>query len=99
VEVVLKKTTEALAHKLLTELRGSLPDGLSVLPMNAAVVNVRELYAPLYEFFMRLRGDGVKLMSLNSVAQNIDTESLARCDVVFLKTFGMSNEVAAQSVE
>jgi hypothetical protein len=98
-EVVLKKSAEPLARMLLTELRDSLPDGLSVLPMNVAIVNVRELYAPLCEFFMSLRGDGIKFMSLNSVAQSIDVESLAPCDVVFSKTFGMSNEVAVQCVE
>ncbi|MDR1138131.1 MAG: polysaccharide deacetylase family protein [Synergistaceae bacterium] len=97
-EIVLKKSSGPAARSMLTELREALPDGLSVLPVNAAMVNVQDLFAPLYEFFMCLCKDGIKFMSLNSVARNIDAESLAPCDVVFSKTFGMPNEVAIQSV-
>jgi hypothetical protein len=98
-EIVLKKSTEQSARSLLGELCESMPDGLSVLPVNAAVANVQELFIPFYEFFMRLCGEGIKFMSLNSVARNIDTEALAPCDIVFSKIFGIPHEVAMQSIE
>jgi hypothetical protein len=81
------------------DLSQSLPDGLSVLPMNAAVVNETEHYAPVYEFLLRARDDGVKFMSLYSAAVSIDPRSLRGCEVITSKAFGMTNEVASQGEE
>jgi peptidoglycan/xylan/chitin deacetylase (PgdA/CDA1 family) len=99
IEAVLKKSSEAEARARFAELAEALPDGLSVLPMNAATVNAKELYAPFYEFAQRLRSMGVKFMSLNDVARSVDALSLAPCEIVFARAFGMPNEVAVQSLE
>jgi peptidoglycan/xylan/chitin deacetylase (PgdA/CDA1 family) len=99
VEVILKKMSEAAARDKFSELSGSLPDGLNVLPLNAAVANNKDLRAPLYEFLLRLHDTGVVFMSLNSVVQSLDPETLEPCEIVFTKAFGMQNEVATQSLE
>lgn len=99
VEIILKKTSEAVARARLLELSDSLPEGLSVLPMNAAVANDKEICAPLYEFLLRLNDMGVKFMSLYSVVKSVNIEKLAPSDIVFTKAFGMQKEVAVQSLE
>ncbi|MDR1965980.1 MAG: polysaccharide deacetylase family protein [Synergistaceae bacterium] len=96
-ETVLKKTSKAEARVLLAELAEGLPDGLSVLPMNASVANVQELASPLYEFLLRLKDMGVKFMRLDDVAKGIDVTSLPSCEIVFAKAFGVPNEVAVQN--
>ena len=97
VEVILKKTSENEARASFLELSESVPDGLSVLPLNASVVNYDGIRAPLREFLLNARDGGVKFMSLYGVAKNIDPESLTPCEIVFAKAFGMQNEVAMQS--
>ncbi|MDR0654615.1 MAG: polysaccharide deacetylase family protein [Synergistaceae bacterium] len=99
VEINLRRKNESSARELLAELSGSLPNGLSVLPMNAAVMNEQELYSPIYEFLLRLRENGVKFMSLRNVAASVDPDTLSECGIVFAKAFGMPNEVAIQSAE
>jgi hypothetical protein len=99
IEVVLRKSSEGEARSRFMELADSLPDGLSVLPMNAAVINAPGLYAPLYEFLQHLSATGTKFISLNKVAENIDTTSLVPCEIVSVKAFGMPNEVAMQSLQ
>jgi peptidoglycan/xylan/chitin deacetylase (PgdA/CDA1 family) len=99
VEINLRRKNESSARELLEELAGSLPDGLSVLPMNAAVLNEQELYSPIYEFLLKLRESGVKFISLRNVAASVDPDTLSECEVVYARAFGMPNEVAIQSVE
>ena len=99
VEVILKKASETAARERFSELHESLQDGLSVMPLNAAVANDDALHAPLREFLSRARDAGVRFMSLNGVARSIDPETLTPCEIVFAKAFGMQNEVATQGVE
>jgi peptidoglycan/xylan/chitin deacetylase (PgdA/CDA1 family) len=99
VEINLRRKNESSARELLAELSASLPRGLSVLPMNAAVVNEQELYSPIYEFLLRLRENGVKFMNLRNVAASVDPDTLSECEVVYARAFGMPNEVAIQSAE
>jgi peptidoglycan/xylan/chitin deacetylase (PgdA/CDA1 family) len=99
VEINLRKKNESSARELLAALSGSLPDGLSVLPMNAAVVNEHELRSPIYEFLLSARENGVKFMSLRNVAASVDPDTLSKCEVVYARAFGMPNEVAIQSAE
>lgn len=98
-EVVLKRRSESDVRAVLRELDDQLPDGLSVLPMNAAVAASPEIYAPLYEFLMRMHGKGVRFMSLDSVIKSLDTDTLPACEVVATRAFGMSREVATQNPE
>jgi hypothetical protein len=97
VEINLRKKDESSARELLAELSDSLPHGLSVLPMNAAMMNERELYSSIYGFFVRLREDGVKFMSLRNVAASVDPDTLSECEIMHARAFGMPNEVAIQS--
>ena len=97
VEAVLKRTSGADARAGFLELADSIGEGLSVLPMNAAVANDNVLRPALYEFLLHANESEVKFTSLDSVARNIATESLEPCEIVFAKAFGMSNEVAMQS--
>ncbi|MDR1581213.1 MAG: polysaccharide deacetylase family protein [Synergistaceae bacterium] len=99
VEINLRKKNESSARELLAELSDSLPDGLSVLPMNAAVMNEHELYSPIREFLIRMQENGMKFMSLRNVAASVDPGTLSECEIVHVKAFGMPNEVAVQSVE
>jgi peptidoglycan/xylan/chitin deacetylase (PgdA/CDA1 family) len=99
VEVIMRKASEAAARERFQDLSGSLPDGLSVLPLNAAIANDKNLCAPLYEFLLRARESGVKFTSLNSVARSVATDSLTPCEITFAKAFGMQNEVAVQGLE
>ena len=99
VEVIPKKVSETEARQGLSELANSIRNGLNVLPFNAAVANENVICAPLHEFLLRMRENGVKFMSLGSVAHSINRESLEPCDVIFTKAFGMPNEVAMQSLD
>jgi peptidoglycan/xylan/chitin deacetylase (PgdA/CDA1 family) len=97
VEINLRRKNESSARELLAELSNSLPRGLSVLPMNAAMMNERELFSSIYGFLSRLREHGVKFMSLRNVAASVDPGTLSECEVVCARAFGMPNEVAIQS--
>jgi hypothetical protein len=97
VEVNLRKKDESSARELLAELSNSLPHGLSVLPMNAAVMNEQELYSPIRGFLVRLRENGVQCMSLRNVAASVDPGTLSECEIAHVTAFGMPNEVAIQS--
>ncbi|MDR3279547.1 MAG: polysaccharide deacetylase family protein [Synergistaceae bacterium] len=99
IEIILKKSSEAEARTRFMELSESMPDGLSVLPMNASVANEKELYAPLYEFLLRCRDTGMTFMSLNSISRSLDTDNLPECEILFSNAFGMTNEVAVQCIE
>jgi peptidoglycan/xylan/chitin deacetylase (PgdA/CDA1 family) len=99
VEVNLRKKNESSARELMAELADTLPRGLNVLPMNAAALNEPELYSPIYEFLLRALENGVKFMSLGSVAASVDPDTLSECEIIFTRAFGMTNEVATQSAE
>jgi hypothetical protein len=99
VEVILKRTSEAEAREGFSELADSIGEGLNVLPLNATVANAGVICPAFYDFLLRMREDGVKFMSLNSVARSIDAELLEPCEIIFAKAFGMSNEVAVQSLD
>jgi peptidoglycan/xylan/chitin deacetylase (PgdA/CDA1 family) len=95
-EIVLRKLSESEVRARLDELLRDIPDGLSVLPMNAVVGSVQEIFAPLYEFLLRCKQRDIKFMSLDRVVKSLDTSSLPPCEVVMTTGFGMSREVAVQ---
>jgi peptidoglycan/xylan/chitin deacetylase (PgdA/CDA1 family) len=99
VEVILRRSSEAEARVRFAELTESLPDGLSVLPMNSSAANEKELFAPLYEFLLRCRDTGAVFTSLNAVARSLDPSSLPECEIMFARAFGMPNEVAVQCID
>ncbi|MDR3331944.1 MAG: polysaccharide deacetylase family protein [Synergistaceae bacterium] len=99
VELVLHKANESLARERLTELAESLPDGLSVLPMNSIVVTFDEIQSPFREFILRCVENDIKFINLNGIVGSLDVESLPACDVVMTKAFGLSREVAVQRPE
>lgn len=95
-ETVLHKAPESTVRERLEELMTALPDGLSVLPMNASVATVPEIFGPLYEFLLRASKSDVTFVSMNRVVQNIKKTSLPACEVVMTKAFNMPREVALQ---
>ncbi|MDR1471583.1 MAG: polysaccharide deacetylase family protein [Synergistaceae bacterium] len=95
-EIVLRKLSEADVRSRFGDLAGSLPDGLSVLPMNASVGTIQEIFAPLYEFLLRCIQRDINFMSLGGVVKSLKISSLSSCEVVTATGFGMSREVAVQ---
>lgn len=98
-EVVLHKNSAQNAREKLQALAAALPDGLSVLPLNAAAANIPEILAPFRAFLTGCRDAGVKLLDLRTVTRGLKDIALPACEVVDVKAFGMSNEVAVQVPE
>ncbi|MDL2264163.1 polysaccharide deacetylase family protein [Synergistaceae bacterium OttesenSCG-928-I11] len=98
-EIMLQKCTEAVVRTRMENLSDTLPDGLSVLPMNAVVASVPEIFPPLYEFITRCHDTGTRFVTLHRVVQSLDAKNLPQCEVVSAKAFGMPREVAVQSTD
>jgi peptidoglycan/xylan/chitin deacetylase (PgdA/CDA1 family) len=98
-EIVLQKASGAEAKTRLDELDGNLRDGLNVLPLNAAVATVSQIFGPFCEFLLRSVQEGAKFITLETIARNLDASSLPSCEVVGIRAFGMAGEVAVQSFE
>lgn len=99
IEVALKGTVGGQIEKRLSLLGDSLPFGLTVLPMSAAVGASRDLRDPLRGFLLRCRGEGVKFMSLGNIAKTLNTDTLPVCEITFTEAHGMPRPVAAQNIE
>lgn len=98
-EVVLQKQTEAAVRTRMEALWDALPDGLSVIPMNASVASTPEIFPPLYEFVTRCRNAGARFIPLSQIAKNLADAKLPQCEVVSAKAFNMQREVAVQSLD
>ncbi|MCL2684558.1 MAG: polysaccharide deacetylase family protein [Synergistaceae bacterium] len=99
VEVIMKRIPRAEMREGFSKLADSMGEGLNVLPLNAAVANDDVIRPPFYEFLRRVSENGVKFMSLGRVIRSIDVKSLEPCEIIFTKAFGISNEIAVQSVD
>jgi undecaprenyl phosphate-alpha-L-ara4FN deformylase len=97
IEIVLQRVTEPVARERLAELAAALPEGLSVLPLNAAVATEPSVLTPFREFVVRCVEDGVRFVNLNTVMKSLRAESLPTSEVVMARAFGMPREVALQS--
>lgn len=98
-EVMLSRANEGTVREHLQDLENDLPDGLSVLPMNALVATMPEIIEPLREFLLRCSDRGVKFIHLERVVRSIDIANLPACEVASAKAFGMARDVAVQSLE
>lgn len=98
-EVMLQKQTEASVRARLDSLWEALPDGLSVLPMNASVASTPEIFPPLYEFVARCKNAGARFITLGKVVKNLASVRLPQCEVVSVRAFNMPREVAVQSLD
>lgn len=98
-ESVLSKQPEASVRARLETLLASLPDGLSVLPMNASAAAAPEIFPAFYEFAARCRNTGVRFITLDRVIKNLSIAALPQCEVTFAKAFDMPRDVALQSLD
>lgn len=98
-ETTLKGADGAQIRERLSLLGESLPTGLTVLPMSAAVGAMGDLRGPLRDFLLRQRDEGVKFMDLGSVTKILNPDTLPVCEIAFARARGMARPVATQSVE
>jgi peptidoglycan/xylan/chitin deacetylase (PgdA/CDA1 family) len=98
-EIMLQKLPEAVVRVRMENLFDTLPDGLSVLPMNASVAAVPEIFPSLYEFISLCRDTGVRFISLFRAAQSLDAKKLPQCEVTSARARNMSRKVAVQALE
>jgi hypothetical protein len=99
IEIVLQKASESEVKLRLEELAVNLLEGLNVLPLNAMVATVSQIFGPFCEFLLRSVQEGAKFIALDTIARNLDASSLPSCEVIGVRAFGMASEVAVQSVE
>jgi hypothetical protein len=98
VELVIKESQgEALAS--FSSLWDSLPDGLSVLPMNASIGANGAAMENIFVFLRAALDAGAKFMNLADVAAKLNRDSLSSCEIAFASAFGMANDVAVQSLD
>jgi Predicted xylanase/chitin deacetylase len=98
-EVALARASRSEAAERLSALLHALPDGLSVIPANAAIGTSPEIFSPLREFLMRMRDEGGIFWDMNRVIESIDVETLLSCEVETVKVPGMPREVAVQRLD
>jgi hypothetical protein len=98
-EAVLQNSSESEARARLEDLGNSIQDGLNVLPLNAIISTIPQILGPFYGFLLRSLKEGVKFISLNTVAESLGASGLPTCDVVEVNGFGSSKNVAMQSLE
>jgi hypothetical protein len=98
-EVVLAKAGESEAKSLLTGLGNSLSEGLNVIPLNSIIATLPQIYGPFCDFLLRSVQEGVKFISLNTVAEIVSLDALPSCEVISSRAFGMASEVSMQSFE
>lgn len=99
IEVVMQKASTDDVRMRLAELIFSLPDGLSVLPLSAAVGCETSIVEPFAEFLSVCAGEGVRFMTLDQVIASLDVDALPSCEIVSAQVFGMNREVALQSLD
>ncbi len=88
-EIMLQKVSESVVRTRMENLFDTLPDGLSVLPMNAVVGTVPEIFPPLCEFIVRCHGAGVRFVTLHRVVRSLDVKELPQCEVASARAFHM----------
>jgi peptidoglycan/xylan/chitin deacetylase (PgdA/CDA1 family) len=97
-EVALRRVSESEARSRFKELRCNIKNGLNVLPMNAVVAIIPEIFGPFYEFLLYSAKEGVKFISLNTVVKSVDAAALPLCEIVTVKAAGMPRAVAMQTI-
>lgn len=95
-EIVMRKVAPSAMHRSLTSLRESLPDGLSVIPMNASLGLTNEFCAALSGFIERSLFEGTRFLSLAQVIMNLGSIELPSCEVRSADAYGTPHEVAIQ---
>lgn len=98
-EVMLQKVPESFVRTMMENLFDTLPDGLSVLPMNAAVAIVPEIFPPLCAFAARCRDAGTRFITLHRVVRSLDAQKLPQCEITAAHAFNMPRDVAVQTLE
>lgn len=98
-DVVVAKASAEAVRERIGSLLGSLPAGLSVLPMNASVGTMPEVVDSLRATLRRGADEGVRSITLRRAIEGLPADKLPICEIKSVHAFGLQREVALQVLD